>query len=191
MRKKELLEKIKNIDSQITLLSDLKKKLIGQLDNLPQENTISIDSHTLPDFNEKQVFSDVSAVDKINLFRSFFRGRNDIYARFWISKKTGKSGYSPVCKNEWTDKICQKPIMKCSGCPNRELIPLDDEIIRKHLAGAHMIGIYPILQDETCYFLAADFDGEDWIDNVFTFKKTCVEEGVPIAVLYILVLLLR
>jgi hypothetical protein len=72
--------------------------------------------------------------------------------------------------------------MKCSGCPNRELIPLDDEIIRKHLLGAHMIGIYPMLQDETCYFLAADFDGEDWIDNVFTFKKTCVEEGVPIAV---------
>jgi len=96
LRRKELLEKIKNIDSKITLLCDLKKKLTGQLDNLSQENTISIDSHPPLDFNEKQIPSDFSIADKINLFRSFFRGRDNVYARLWISKKTGKYGYSPL-----------------------------------------------------------------------------------------------
>jgi len=125
---------------------------------------------------------ELSPADKIDLFRSFFRGRDDVYARLWISKKTGKSGYSPVCKNEWVPKICQKPNIKCSECSNRELLPLDDETIRKHLIGAEVIGIYPMLQDESCYFLAADFDGEDWMENVFAFKKTCNREGVPVAV---------
>jgi len=178
-KKDNLLRKIENIDSQITLLSNLKKKLTNQIDGLPQENTISIDSHPPLDFNEKQLLSEV---DKINLFRNLFHGRDDVYARFWISKKTGKSGYSPVCKNEWVNRICQKPVMKCSVCPNRELIPLDEEVMRKHLLGAHVIGVYPMLQDETCHFLAADFDGEGWVDNVFAFRKTCIKEGVSIAI---------
>jgi len=180
--KDKLLKKIENVNSQITLLSDLKKKLVSQLDDSPKENPIFADSYRSIDFNGKDVVSDVLAFDKITLFRSLFRGRDDVYPRFWISRKTGKSGYSPVCKNEWVPKVCKKPIIKCSGCPNRELVPLDDEIIRKHLVGSHIIGAYPMLRDETCYFLAVDFDKEDWVDNVFTFKETCVQEGVPVII---------
>ncbi len=180
--KDKLLKKIENVDFQITLLSDLKKKLVSQLDDSPKEKPISGDSYISIDFDEKKVISDVSAFDNIALFRSLFRGRDDVYPRFWISKKTGRSGYSPVCKNEWVPRICKKPIIKCSGCPNRELVPPDDEIIRKHLVGAHIIGIYPMLRDETCYFLAVDFDKEDWVDNVFTFKETCMQEGVPVVI---------
>ena len=180
--KDKLLKKIENIDFQITLLSDLKKKLVSQLDDSPKEKSISADSYRSINFNEKKVISDVSAFDNIALFRSLFRGRDDVYPRFWISKKTGRSGYSPVCKNEWVPRICKKPITKCSACPNRELVPPDDEIIRKHLVGAHIIGIYPMLGDETCYFLAVDFDKEDWVDNVFTFKETCMQEGIPVSI---------
>lgn len=79
-------------------------------------------------------------------------------------------------------KICQKPVIKCSHCPNRELMLLDEEVIRRHLSGAYVVGVYPMLQDETCYFLAVDFDGEHWVDNVFAFRKTCEQEGVPVAV---------
>jgi superfamily II DNA or RNA helicase len=181
-KKNQLLRKIKNIDSQINLLSDLKKKLINQLNDSHQEKSISVDSYRSYDLNEKQVLSNVMEVDKISLFRNFFRGRDDVYPRFWISKKTGKSGYSPVCKNEWIPKICNKSIIKCQECPNREFIPINDEIIRKHLEGVYIIGVYPMLQDETCYFLAADFDKEDWVENVFAFKKTCIQEGVPVAI---------
>jgi len=180
--KARLLKKIENIDSQITLLSDLKKKLVSQLDDSPREKSISADSHRSIDFNEKDVVSDVLAFDKITLFRNLFRGRDDVYPRFWSSRKTGRSGYSPVCKNEWVSKICKKPIIKCSGCPNRELVPLDNEIIRKHLLGVHIIGVYPMLRDETCYFLAVDFDKEGWVDNAFAFKETCLQDGVPVAI---------
>jgi len=181
-RKNKLLRKIENIDSQITLLSNLKKKLVSQLDDSAREKSISHDSYRSVDLNEKNVVSGVLAFDKITLFRSLFRGRDDVYPRFWSSRKTGKSGYAPVCKNEWVPKICKKPIIKCSECPNRELVPLDNEIIRKHLLGVHIIGVYPMLRDETCYFLAVDFDKEDWVDNVFAFKETCLQEGVPVAV---------
>ncbi len=179
--KDKLLKKIENIDSQIALLSDLKKKLVGKLDDSPEEKSISADAYKSIDFDEKNVVSDVLAFNKITLFRSLFHGRDDVYPRFWISRKTGKSGYSPVCKNEWMP-ICKKPITKCSGCPNRELVPLDNEIIRKHLVGAHIIGVYPMLRDETCYFLAVDFDKEDWVDNAFSFKETCVQEGIPASI---------
>ena len=183
---KDLLGKIGKLDLLITSLNEQKRKLACKLNALSIEVSPASDRESSQSPNatlaERCSLPELSVTEKLRLFRSLFRGRDDVYARFWISKKTGRSGYSPVCKNEWATKICQKPIMKCSRCPNRELIPLDDEVIRKHLLGAHVIGIYPMLQDESCYFLAADFDGEDWIDNVFTFKKTCVEEGVPIAV---------
>ena len=61
-------------------------------------------------------------------------------------------------------------------------MPLGDDVICKHLEGAYVVGIYPMLQDESCYFLAVDFDKEDWVDNVSTFKETCLQEGVPVAV---------
>lgn len=85
--KDKLLKKIENIDSQITLLNDLKKKLVSQLDDSPREKSISADSYRSIDFNEKEIASDVLAFDKITLFRSLFRGRDDVYPRFWISKR--------------------------------------------------------------------------------------------------------
>ena len=165
-KRKELLEKIKRIESQITSLSEQKRRLIREI-------KASYGKSSPPEF---------PITEKIKLFRSLFRSRDDVYARFWVSRKTGKSGYSPVCKNEWVAKICKKPIVKCSQCPNREFVPLSDEVIDKHLKGIHVVGIYPMLKDEACYLLAVDFDKEAWIDNVFVFKETCLQEGVPVAV---------
>ena len=179
--RKKNIEKIEKIDSQITLLNDLKQKLVNKLDISHKEELSAINLSDIQSPAREQKYPE-SLVNKISLFRSLFRGRDDVYARFWTSRKTGRSGYSPVCKNEWVAKICQKPIMKCSGCPNRELIPLDGEIIRKHLVGAHIIGVYPMLRDETCYFLAVDFDKENWVDNVFAFKETCMQENIPVAI---------
>ncbi|MBI4707711.1 MAG: DEAD/DEAH box helicase family protein, partial [Candidatus Omnitrophica bacterium] len=179
---------IKFIKAKLALLDAEREQLLKKLNNIEKETTfpskltptISINSSTCP--SDLYNISGFSQERQIKLFRNLFRGRDDVFARLWVSRKTGKSGYSPVCKNEWVTKICQKPIMKCSGCPNRELLPLDDEVIRKHLAGRHVIGIYPMLQDETCYFLVVDFDGDDWIDNISVLRETCLEEGVPIAI---------
>ena len=101
--------------------------------------------------------------EKIALFRSLFRGREDVYPRRFESRKTGKAGYSPVCSNEWVRGICEKPKIKCAECPHRRFLPVTDEVIRWHLSGRvdqgkdFVADVYPMLLDETCYFLAADY----------------------------------
>ncbi|HOW71012.1 MAG TPA: hypothetical protein PKY77_10460 [Phycisphaerae bacterium] len=72
---------------------------------------------------------------KIVLFRSLFRGREDVYPRRFESRTTGKSGYQPACTNEWARGLCEKPRVKCAECPNRHFLPVTDEVVRWHLAG--------------------------------------------------------
>jgi hypothetical protein len=108
-----------------------------------------------------------------------FRGRTDVYPIRWESQKTGKVGYSPVCVNEWRAGVCDKPRVKCSNCSNQLLKPLTDVIVFEHLAGKHTIGVYPLLTDDTCHFLAADFDEADWREDVRAFAQSCREMGVP------------
>src|SRR5205807_3045584 len=93
---------------------------------------------------------------KIALFRSLFRGREDVYARRFESRKTGRAGYSPACANEWAQGICNKPRIKSSECPHQRFLPVTEEVIRWHLSGqddlgqAFVMGVYPMLLDETC-----------------------------------------
>ncbi len=118
--------------------------------------------------------------EKVVLFRRLFQGRIDTYPIRWESK-TGKSGYSPACANEWRPGVCEKPRIKCGDCGNRLLIPLSDQIIYDHLAGRHTIGVYPLLANDTCRFLAVDFDDADWREDAQAFRSSCVELGVPAA----------
>lgn len=117
---------------------------------------------------------------KLALFKRIFRGRADVFALYWESK-TGKSGYSPACANEWRPGICQKPKIKCGDCPHRQFLPLTDQVLYKHLAGEIVIGVYPLLPDDTCYFLAVDFDEADWRGDATAFAQSCRELNVPVA----------
>ena len=124
-----------------------------------------------------------SALDtrsKLALFRSLFRGRTDIYPLRWEGK-SGKSGYAPACANEWRPGICEKPRIKCSDCHQRQLLEVTDDVIFRHLAGAAVVGVYPLLKDDTCYFLAADFDEAEWRDDARAFVESCKALGVPVA----------
>ncbi len=118
--------------------------------------------------------------DKITLFRRLFRGREDVYPQRWESAK-GTSGYSPACGNEWKPGICHKPRVKCGDCNQRQLLPVTDRVIYSHLAGNQTIGVYPLLSDDSCYFLAADFDEADWREDAQAFIQSCRELGIPAA----------
>jgi superfamily II DNA or RNA helicase/very-short-patch-repair endonuclease len=128
-----------------------------------------------------------SAQAKITLFRSLFRGREDVYPRRFESRKTGKSGYAPACANEWVRGICEKPRIKCADCPHRRFLPMTDEVIRWHLSGhdredqPFVAGVYPLLQDDTCFFLAVDFDKFGWRDDATAFLETCGRLHLPAA----------
>jgi len=76
--------------------------------------------------------------------------------------------------------LCEKPKTKCSECPNRAFLQLDEKIIRSHLEGKITIGTYTIREDDTCIFLAADFDKTTWQVDVEAYKKAAIDMGIEI-----------
>jgi superfamily II DNA or RNA helicase/very-short-patch-repair endonuclease len=124
---------------------------------------------------------------KIALFRFLFHGREDVYPHRFESRKTGRAGYSPVCGNEWVQGTCEKPRIKCSECPHQHFLSVTDDVIRWHLRGQDdhgrdfVMGVYPMLLDETCFLLAADFDKTTWQDDVAAFLETCRQMNLPAA----------
>lgn len=173
-QQRALLEaRVKKFDEQIALLNDLKKQCLTKLQSLSEE--------AVPPQPATQVNSQ-SLDDKIALFKSYFRGREDVYAKSWVNNRSGKRGYSPVCKHEWDRVLCRKSAIKCSECPNQGFLPLDELAIKQHLTGVQVAAVYPMLKNEHCYFLAMDFDKEHWMDDVRAIMKTCAEEKIPAAV---------
>ncbi|MDP2831079.1 MAG: DEAD/DEAH box helicase family protein [Candidatus Omnitrophota bacterium] len=169
-KRHEILQSIQKLGSDISSLNQQKQQLLRELKSIPiSERSVA--------FSEE-----ISFEEKVKLFKELFRGRTDVYAKHWLSRKTGKSGYSPVCKNEWVPKICQRSTIRCSECPNREFLPFDESVILKHLNGSLVLGIYPLLDGDICHFLAVDFDKEGWQDNITAFKQTCAENNVPVAI---------
>lgn len=123
----------------------------------------------------------LSTEEKVALFRRLFRGRTDAHPVRWESTTSGKSGYAPACANEWRPGVCEKPRIKCSQCSHRVLIPPSDAVIYAHLAGEHTIGVYPLLDDDSCHFLAVDLDEAEWRDDARAFMQSCQALGVPAA----------
>ena len=120
--------------------------------------------------------------EKISLFRNLFRGREDVFAIRWEGK-SGKSGYSPACIMDWRAIHASRPEeRKKVARKTRMLQPLTDDAIRDHLTGKHTVGIYPLLPDDTCWFLAVDFDKKSWVIDAAAFAATCRRFEVPFAV---------
>ena len=110
---------------------------------------------------------------------SLFRGRTDIYARRW--EKYGKSGYTPAYRFDWNEYSKHKARGgDFKNFTNKEVIPLTKDIVKKHLIGAYFIGIYPLLKDNTSYFIAVDFDGKDWEKDSKMFMNGCKSLKIPV-----------
>jgi len=130
----------------------------------------------------EKVCTSSTSISKIKLFMSLFKGRDDVYALRWESTIKGNSGYSPVCLNQWQAGLCLKPKGPCLKCHNKLYAPLNEQVIENHLRGNIVAGIYPMLPDENCHFLAMDFDGPDWPKDITTLRDVCCEFSIPIAV---------
>ncbi len=162
------------------------KESLAECARLREENErlkallgIQIEKPSIP-VTSATVTNDSPPDAKITLFRSLFHGRDDVYPIRWEGKN-GKSGYSPACSNEWNRTLCGKPRVKCSECENRKLLPVTDEAIQNHLTGRHTIGVYPMFKDETCCFLAVDFDKTSWQEDASAFLETAKGMTVPVA----------
>lgn len=128
-----------------------------------------------------------SAERKIALMRLLFKGREDVYAGAYVGKLTGKLGYSPVCENRWDRSLCDCRNVSCAQCPNRHFAPLTDEVVQRHLLGKRddwrdAIGVYVVREGDKVCFLAADFDGPGWHEEVAAYRDACRDQGIPVAV---------
>jgi len=123
-----------------------------------------------------------SPAEKVALFRSLFRGRGDVYPKLWTNAKSGRTGYAPACANEWVRGVCEKPQIRCGECPNQAFTTVSDRVIADHLQGRHVVGVYPLLLDETCWFIAADFDRSGWMTDIAAFRDACNSAGLPVHV---------
>ena len=161
----------------------------ARLKQVLQEHRITVDDVvTVPKPVPKRI---LSVEERVKLFRSLFKGREDVFARRWFSKATGKSGYQPVCQNEWDRQLCDKKKYKCAECPNCQFSPLTYDDIYKHLEGKNangedVIGLYVLKEDNTCHLLCADFDDKNcehgYQDDVLAFVDVCKSWGVPCSV---------
>lgn len=182
-------------------------KLLRQYELLHEENEvlrsllkihgIEYETRMKEDMN-KPIYSLVSVPtitlsidERIRLFQSLFKGREDVFARRWFSKTTGKSGYQPVCINEWKQGLCDKKKYRCAICPNRNFAPLTTQDMYRHLEGkdeycCDVVGLYAIMQDNICAFLCADFDDKNckygYKEDVLAYVGVCREWLIPYAI---------
>jgi hypothetical protein len=168
---------------------DGRRALVSSLRVEPCEPGGSPVSAQQPGATELPDSTSLSREQKVRLFRSLFRGRDDVFPRLWVNRKTGRDGFSPTCANEWEPGLCAKKggttggrRFNCAECANRSFLPVTDEEIERHLTGKQVIGVYPLLADETCWFLAADFDDRSWREDISVLRETCLEHGLPVAI---------
>ena len=161
-----VLHNISGIDARLAELDKEKERLFALREELHRSQ------------QKSPAFESFSSDQKISIFRRLFRGRTDIFATRWQNQQ-GRSGYSVACGNEWVKGNCNKPRIKCQDCNNKQYTELNDQVIYRHLAGHQIVGIYPLLHDNTCYFLATDFDKDGWQDEVKAMSRACTEYGVP------------
>jgi superfamily II DNA or RNA helicase len=184
----EIEHEIARIRQRLTALDAERIELEHALTSLEQKLASVRRSDESCLFVGARVSNSSPAAEKVALFRRLFAGRTDVFPVRWENRKTGRSGYAPACANEWAKGLCGKPKVKCGDCPHQAFIPPLDDVIERHLRGGDglrtgdfVAGVYPLLQDETCWFLAADFDKESWADDARALLDTCRAKGIVAA----------
>ena len=173
IERQQLLERIKELEAEN---AELKKRL-GEV--------------VMLEVQEPTAMQTLSLQEKVEQFRSLFKGREDVFAKRWYSKASGKGGYQPVCQNEWNRQLCDKRKFKCAECPNRQFTALTDKDIYRHLEGKDtdgrdVIGLYVLNEDNTCNLLCTDFDDKNcehgYQEDVIAFVDVCKSWGVPCSI---------
>ena len=171
-----------------------RQQLIERIKELEVENAElrkRLGEDIAPVLREQTAMRRLSLQEKVDLFRSLFKGREDVFARRWYGRASGKSGYQPACKNEWHRQLCGKPKQNCSDCPNRQLLPLTYSDFYNHLEGkkengSDVIGLYVLKEDNTCHLLCADFDDKNcehgFQNDVLEYVGVCKNWGIPCSI---------
>ncbi len=175
------MTKLQQLRDELSKLDQRRLEVVAEIQKL-QESRIKPDANPK---SEGAIDAQSSEAEKTRLFRELFSGRDDVFPLRFESRKSGRSGYQPACKKEWRAGICFKPQVKCAKCECREFIPVSDAVVRQHLSGKDQTGksfvmeIYPLRMDETCSFLAVDFDKAEWQHDASAFLDVCNSLNIP------------
>ncbi len=171
-----MISRIDEIKARLAELDEERDRLLREMESLSvtaAESAVSIGT----------IVSDKPAItqeERVALFMRLFRCRDDVFPKMWENRQKGTRGYTPACRAEWIRGVCEKPIIKCSECRNRDFVPLDESVIRSHILGDITVGTYTIRDDDTCIFLAADFDKEHWAADALTYKAAARDTGIEV-----------
>ncbi len=128
---------------------------------------------------------ELSIDKKLQLFRSLFKGRDDVFATRWEIPASspggeGKSGYMPAyLYDPYRYRAHKMKGGTFQSYTDKKYLPLTDDQLTKHLNGEQLIGVYPLLQDNTSWFIAADFDEQNWITDSKKFLGCCKAKNIP------------
>ena len=153
MNEQELRRRLAQLEAELAKTETARGRLLAEARSL---RAALAEGNKEPDAPSaaRPVTSQSGTTEKLALFRSLFRGRQDVWARRWESTRNSRSGYSPACANEWQPGMCDKRRNRCGRCPHREFLPLErHHVLFAHLAGEFVVGVYPLLHDDTCRFL--------------------------------------
>jgi len=128
------------LKQRLEALESERRRLLAELSRL-QRTDDAVAEARVPSAATGSVSAVSDAAAKIKLFRSLFRGREDVFPRRWQNANSGKSGYSPVCRNEWVRGICEKPRVKCGECLHQAFVPVTDD--------ADFLGVAPSYASES------------------------------------------
>jgi hypothetical protein len=161
---------MQQIRERLLLVERERNELLHQLDTLERQAFLDAPPILGTPLGQSSCASLPATPDeRVALFLKLVRCRTSVYPKMWENKKKGTKGYSPACDNEWRPGVCEKPRVKCSECRNQAFRPLDETAAKDHLLGHITIGTYAIREDDTCVFLACDFDRTSWSDDVHDY----------------------
>lgn len=148
-------------EARLTQLDDERTAILANIQNIRSQ--LAAFKHPV---SQNPPASPLSPEVKIALFRTLFKGREDLYPKMWLSKNGDRKGYMPACGNDGDYSLCGKrhtPRIKCADCRHQAYLPVTDKVNREHLQGKQTIGVYPLLPDDTCWFPVKQLSVRGWL----------------------------
>ncbi len=154
------LDRLQAENARLTRLLDLRG-----LDTAPAHEQLAVPAPAL-------VTMASPVQDKLALYAARFHARTDVHAARWENARTGASGWMPAVAGGWRKGMDRR---------SARHLPLTAQVIGAHLSGDVFIGLYPLLADNTCRFVVADFDGQAAMLDALAYVKAARANGVPAA----------
>ena len=184
--KERFIKYIETLDEFISP-EEAEKLVLTEMNRIKQEASAKVQEKLTAEIvnNRNQLNKSLGMSELVALYRELFYGRQDVFAVRWDNEKAGTHGYAPKCKNEWDRNICGKSMRikgACKKCAYKENQEITNQFIQQHFTGtgrnALVMGVYPLLEDETCRFLAIDFDKKNWQEEILIAKSIYEEYGI-------------